>query len=73
MTRQQLVSEARALPTSERQELIEDLRQLEGNDDLSSAQRADLERRVEKLNRGDGKTVDGALAMQQLLQELVRR
>lgn len=72
LTREQLLIEARHLPSSERQAFIEDLRQLDDDDELSPEQLAELRRRVEAMKRGEMKMIDGEQVMKELLSGLKR-
>jgi len=72
LTRDQLLSEACQLPTSERQEFIEDLRRLDEDDELSAEQLAELRRRVEAMKRGEMRMIDGEQAMKELMSGLKR-
>ena len=73
MTREQIVVEARSLPFPERKKLMEDLRQIGDDSEISEEQRAELRRRVAAVDRGEMKTFDGEQAMQELLSGLRRR
>jgi putative addiction module component (TIGR02574 family) len=73
MTKDQILAEAKSLNAQEREQLIEDLRQIDAGDDLSAAQRDELRRRLEALRRGEVKPIDGDQAMRELREELGMR
>jgi hypothetical protein len=74
MTKDQLLDEARNLNPAARAELIEDLRQLpEAEDDLTPQLRAELARRIAKIERGEEVFHDGPQAMSDLFRQLATR
>ena len=74
LTKQQILEEAKQLSPAHREELIEELYQIDEVDDgLSPEQRADLERRIAALDRGEMKFHDGPHAVQELLDLLKQR
>ena len=72
LTREQLLTEASFLPSSERQKLIEDLRQLSEDSELSPQQLMQLRQRVAALKDGKAVLLDGAQAMKDLRAGLLR-
>jgi putative addiction module component (TIGR02574 family) len=66
MTREQNLKEAQSLDPSERQELIDDLRQTIDADDIPPELLAELRRRVEAIARGDCELLDGEQVMADL-------
>ena len=72
MTREQILAEANALDPKERAELVEDLRQTAGDDELSHEQRAELRRRLAALDRGETTLIPGDQAMREVFAELRR-
>lgn len=70
MTKDQIVAEAKSLDAKDRQQLIEDLRRLSGDDDLTPEQREELRRRIEAVGRGEAKLIDGDQAIRALREEL---
>lgn len=73
MTKEQILAEAKALSSQERDELIEDLRQIAGDEDLSPEQWAELRRRIAAVDRGEVATIPGEQVMRELFQQVVRR
>jgi hypothetical protein len=73
LTREQLLDEARALDPRQRAELIEDLRQITGDDELPPALRAELRRRAEAVDRGGVTFIPGEQAMREIRERLSRR
>jgi putative addiction module component (TIGR02574 family) len=65
MTREQILAEAKALPSKDREALINDLRQAI-DDDLSPGQLAEIHRRIDAVDRGEMTTVDGDQVMREL-------
>jgi putative addiction module component (TIGR02574 family) len=65
MTREQILAEAKSLPSKDREALIDDLRQVI-DDDLSSEQLAEIHRRIDAVDRGEMGTVDGEQVMREL-------
>ncbi len=72
MTREQILAEAKALPTKDREALIDDLRQVI-DDDLSSEQLEEIHRRINAVGRGEMATVDGEQVMRDLHEWLRQR
>jgi hypothetical protein len=73
MTKQQILSEAKAMNPREREELIEELRQIGDPDELTPEQRVELHRRMEELRSGAATLIDGDQAMRQLREEFGHR
>jgi putative addiction module component (TIGR02574 family) len=73
MTKDQLLVEAKALDPGQRAELVEDLRQIIGDDELTQELRAELRRRVEALDRGEVTLIPGEQVMRELHERLRRR
>ena len=73
MTREQIITEVKSLPPQERAELIEDLRQIANDDELTLEQIAELRRRVAAIDRGEMALVDGEQVMRELFERLNRR
>lgn len=72
MTREQILSEARSLAPSEREELIEDLRQIPEDDEISPEQMAEVRRRIAAVDRGESIPIPGEQVMREI-HELLRR
>lgn len=70
MTKEQILAEAKALDPKAREELIEDLRQVVDDDELTPEQRAELRRRVAELQRGEATLVPGDQVMRELREHL---
>lgn len=68
LTREQLLTEARQLPSSERQAFIADLRQLD--DELSPEQLVELRRRMAEVKSGQAILIDGDQVMREVREEL---
>ncbi len=73
VTREQIITEVKSLPPQERAELIEDLRQIANDDELTLEQIAELRRRVAAIDRGEMALVDGEQVMRELFERLNRR
>lgn len=73
MTKEQILAEARALDPKSRVELIEDLRQLTGEDEFTPEQMAEMRRRLEALERGEAKLIPGDQVMRELYERLGRK
>jgi putative addiction module component (TIGR02574 family) len=73
LTKEQLLVEAKALPLKEREELIEELRQVVGDDELTPDQLAEIHRRIEALKRGEATLIPGEQVMRELRDSLNRR
>lgn len=73
LTKNEILAEVAALAPHERAELVEDIRQLADDDELSPAQRDELRRRIDALNRGDVTLIPGDQVMQGLHERLRRR
>ena len=73
MTKDELLTEAKALDPQQRAELAEDLRQLVGNDELTDELRSELRRRAAALDRGDVSLIPGEQVMRELHERLRRR
>lgn len=70
LTREQLLTEARQLPSSERQEFIEDLRRLDDDVELSAEQLAELRRRMAEVKSGQAILIEGDQVMREVREEL---
>lgn len=66
MTRQEILEQAKALDPRDREELIEDLRQLSDSDGLTDEQWAELDRRIEAAERGQGDMIPGETVLSDL-------
>ena len=66
MSREQILAEAKALDPREREELIEDLRQIVDDDELTPEQLAEIRRRVAEMDRGEAVMVPGEQVMREL-------
>jgi putative addiction module component (TIGR02574 family) len=73
MTKDQILAEARSLDPSQRAELIEDLRQITDDDELTPALRAELLRRVAAIDRGEVTMIPGEQVMREIHERLGRR
>ena len=73
LTKQQILEHALTLDPKERDELIEELRQVGGTADLTDVQRAELRRRVEAMSRGDAQLLDGEQVMREMRERMLRR
>jgi len=73
MTKDQILAEARALDPTQRKELIEDLRQITGGDELTPALRAELRRRVAAIDRGEVTMIPGEQVMREIRERLARQ
>ena len=76
MTKEQLLAEAMALPDSERYELVADLTQSLAPDEFTADELAEIRRRIDASNRGEGTltAVDDAVsALREKLQNIRRR
>lgn len=72
MTRDQILAEAMALDPSEREELIEDLRQTVDDGELTPDQLAELRRRIAAVDNGEA-TLPGEQVMNEIRERLGRR
>ncbi len=70
LTREQLLTEVRELPSSERRAFIEDLRHLNDEDNLSPEQLVELRRRMAELKSGQAILIDGDQVMREVREEL---
>lgn len=66
MSREQILAGAKALDPREREELIEDLRQIVDDDELTPEQLAEIRRRVAEMDRGEAVMVPGEQVMREL-------
>jgi hypothetical protein len=73
MTKEQILAEARSLKKEDREELVEDLRQIVSDDELTPEQHAELRRRIEEVDRGEAELLDGETVMRELFEKLLRR
>ena len=73
MTREQVLAEAMALDPKDREALMEDLRQVAADGELTPEQLAELRRRVDAARRGEATFVPGEQVMQELRERLGRR
>ena len=73
MTKEQILAEAMALDPRVRGELVEDLRQIADDGELSPEQLAELRRRVAAAERGETTFVPGDQVMRELHERLGRR
>jgi hypothetical protein len=73
MTKEQILAEARSLKQEDREELVEDLRQIVSDDELTPEQHAELRRRIEEVDRGEAELLDGETVMRELFEKLLRR
>lgn len=73
MTKEQILAEARSWKQEDREELIEDLRQIGADDELTPEQHAELRRRIEEIDRGEAELLDGETVMRELFEKLLRR
>ncbi len=70
MTKAQIISEVKAMPPGERTELLEDLRQIVDDDELTPEQIAEVRRRAHAVDRGEMRTVPGEQLMSELFERL---
>ena len=63
---------ARSLDPRQRAELIEDLRQITADDELSPALRTELRRRVAAVNQGEVTLIPGEQVMREIRERLAR-
>lgn len=70
MSKQQILIEARALDSTERQALIDDLRQMGDGEELSPEQWIELRRRMTELEQGKAIWIDGDQAMREVREKL---
>lgn len=70
MTKEQILAEVMALEPKLREELIEDLRQVADEDELTPELRAELRRRVAEMERGEATLVPGEQVMRELRERL---
>lgn len=70
MSKQQILIEARALDSTERQALIDDLRQMGDGEELSLEQWTELRRRMTELEQGKAVWIDGDQAMREVREKL---
>ena len=73
MTKDQILAEAMALDANDRRALIEDLRQVADEGELTPDQLAELRRRVDAVRRGEAKLLPGDQVMKELHDHLSRR
>jgi len=73
MTKDQILAEARALDPKQREELIDDLRQIHDDGQLAPEQRAELTRRLAAIDRGEATFVPGEQVMRELRERVRRR
>jgi len=73
MTKEQILAEVKALPPAEREELVEDLRQIADDDELAPELLAEIRRRVAEMDRGEATLVPGEQVMRELRERLRRR
>ena len=65
MTRDQILSEVRNLEPGEREALVEDLRQIADDGELTAEQLAELRRRVEAMDGGEATMIPGEQVMRE--------
>ena len=70
MSKKQILVEAQALDFTQRQELIDELRQMGDGHVLSPEQFIELGRRMAALARGEAILIDGDQAMREVREEL---
>jgi putative addiction module component (TIGR02574 family) len=73
MTKEQILAEAKALDPTTREALIEDLRQVADDSELTPAQMAEITRRLQALERGEAKLVPGDQVMRELYDRFGRQ
>ena len=76
ITREDILAAAKAMTPAQRYDLIEDLRQILDDDELTPEQMAEIRRRVEASDRGEMKSVpvDEAIAeLRNKLRKMRRR
>ena len=73
MTREQILAEVKSLDPREREELIEDLRRIVHDDELTPEQLAEIHRRVAEMDRGEAVMIPGEQVMRELRERLRRR
>jgi len=70
MTKAQILAEAKNLGHREREELVEDLRQIIVEEELTAEQRAELRRRAKAMDRGEATLLPGDQVMRELRERL---
>ena len=70
MTKEQIIREVKSMPSHQRAELIEDLRQIIEDDELTPEQIAEIRRRAQAVDRGEMATVPGEQVMRELFERL---
>jgi putative addiction module component (TIGR02574 family) len=70
MTKAQILAEAKNLGQREREELVEDLRQIIVEEELTAEQRAELRRRAKAMDRGEATLLPGDQVMRELRERL---
>lgn len=76
ITKEQILEAAKSLTPAQRYDLIEDLRQILDDDELTSEQLAEINRRIEASDRGEGKSVpveDVVAEIREKLRKMRRR
>lgn len=73
VTRKQILAAAKAMTPAQRYDLIEDIRQILDDNELSPEQAAVLRRRLKSLDEGKMKTIPGEQVVAELREELRRR
>lgn len=70
MTKEEIISQVRSMPPRQRAELIDDLRQIVDDDELTPEQIAEVRRRAQAVDRGEMGTVPGEQVMRELFERL---
>lgn len=73
LTKEQILAEVKALDPKTREALIEDLRQVTDDGELTPAQMAEIAHRLEVLDRGEAKLIPGDQVMRELYERFGRK
>jgi putative addiction module component (TIGR02574 family) len=76
VTREQILAAAKTMTPAERYDLIEDIRQILDDDELTPEQVAEIHRRIEAMDRGEGdsRPVEDVIAeLREKLRKMRRR
>ncbi len=73
LTREVILAAVKAMTPAERYDLIEDIRQILDDDELTAEQRAEIRRRVDQIDRGEVKSVPVDDVVAELRDQLRRK